>query len=265
MSANLVSANPVSANPVIAGLCAGLAVLSALVLSGVVDPPQVHTSPVIRPNSGYLEGEGPEAAESFLAEYRRSRLGTWAVEQSHRRTLADGRVITDTQHRAQAPGHSLVEVPGSIDLVAGGRANRCGPGDPSVPADAGAAAAQPSAQSGSGAPRVVCVDAGAAPDAATEVAADVTNLGVALTPSGPRRAPVYAVRTDGQGCWVLRLVLARKAPPFGARATFCFDRRTAAPMFTEVVRAEATDVVRTVAIRQPEEVDFTPGAPRDAQ
>ena len=76
-----------------------------------------------------------------------------------------------------------------------------------------------------------------------EVAAEMDRLGSYV--SGER--PLYRVEAAGAGCFVLELALALPSPPYGERATFCFDAATGARTRTVIERPEATDTTEVMS------------------
>jgi hypothetical protein len=74
---------------------------------------------------------------------------------------------------------------------------------------------------------------------------------------GPRR--LYDVARTGAACYELRLRVRFLAPPFGRRATFCFDEATGAPTLREIDRPEGRDRQEAVAVtRRVDDTDLAP-------
>lgn len=168
-----------------------------------------------------------EAAEAFLAAYERSRTGTYVAELVFTRTVP-GRSgsLSYTQRLVQRPPDDRLLVGGgSAEGRRGGRVLRCA-----------------TAPDGSAS----CTEGPPAGSYEEDVAGELGTLRDLV--SGDR--PVYEVAELGSDCFQLALAVAMPAPPYGERATFCFDEATGAVRRREVVRPEATDVVEATAIRR---------------
>jgi hypothetical protein len=89
-----------------------------------------------------------------------------------------------------------------------------------------------------------CRDAGAAPPYGQQIAGGEQLLRTQLI--GERR--LYDVVGAGRGCYQLRLRVRYPAPPYGRRASFCFDSGTWAPTLMEVDRPEGQDRQQAVSV-----------------
>ena len=70
------------------------------------------------------------------------------------------------------------------------------------------------------------------------------------------RTRLYAVTAGDSGCFRLRLVASVLTPPYGRRATFCFDAATGAPLRSEVRRDEGIDRITAVKVGVPTDADL---------
>jgi hypothetical protein len=203
-----------SATGPVIGIAAGLVVGAVLVgaLAASDWPHHAEGDPAV---------EQPAAARAFLAAWRQSRNGTWAVDGTFERVMGGRAVLTVAVHMAQRPPDLLRTGLGSVKAVQTGRRLACA-------ADAGGV--------------LHCSDAGPAPPYRDEVRSELAVLRTYVV--GPGR--LYGVVADGADCFVLRLRGSYLTPPYGQRARFCFDDATGAPVRSEVERFEATD--RTVAV-----------------
>jgi hypothetical protein len=176
-------------------------------------------------------GAGPDAAGAFLADYQRSRLATFVVEQRFTRTLADGRSLDEATRIVQRPPDDrLVLGLGSVSGRRDGRVVAC--------------TTDPGADPATAAPR--CTTGPPAEPYDAEVAAEVDALRAYL--AGDR--PLYEVTATDAGCY--ELALARPdfpSPPYGTAATFCFDPATGAPRLVEIRRDGSADRTEATAIR----------------
>jgi hypothetical protein len=59
---------------------------------------------------------------------------------------------------------------------------------------------------------------------------------------------MYDVTRTNSRCYELRLRVRFPAPPYGLRATYCFDAVTAAPTLIEVERPEGSDRQQAVSV-----------------
>lgn len=208
-----------------AGLAAGVLGVTALVGAGWPDHDE---------DTGPPRAETAAAARAFVARWRASRLGTWVVDATFVRVMADGRRLAFDVHMAQRPPDRLITGPSSLDARRGNERRACAADDADV---------------------VACREAGTARPYEAEVEDDIDLLrGYVLG-----RAAFYGVRTDGPDCFALRLRRPVLSPPYGERARFCFDPTTHAPVRAEVRRKEATDRTTAVEVRStPTEADLDP-------
>jgi hypothetical protein len=164
-----------------------------------------------------------EAAIAFLDAWAISRESTWKVIATFERTPANGSgALSSPLEMVQRPPDRLVRQFGSVTGVLDGEEVGCstGPDDET--------------QCRAGAP--VNYD--------EEVATELDRLEAYV--AGP--VPIYAVTREGSDCFRLDRQLEYLLPPYGDQARFCFDAPTGAPVRTEVVRPEATDVTKAEAV-----------------
>jgi len=174
-----------------------------------------------------------DAAAAYIADWRRSQLGTWKVALRWDRT-AGGSRLEDEIRIAQRPPHRLSEALGSVDARSGDRRLACAAG-----ADG----------------HLRCRDAGAAPPYEQDVAAGEAVLRQQLV--GPQR--LYDVTATSAHCYEFRLRLTYPAPPFGRQARFCFDPATGAPTLRDVDRVEGRDLQEAVSVSpQVTDADLAP-------
>jgi len=175
----------------------------------------------------------PDAGATYIADWRRSQLGTWKVVLRWDRT-AGGSQLEDEIHIAQRPPDRLTEALGSVDAQRGDRRLACAAG-----ADG----------------HLRCRDAGAAPPYTQDVAAGEAVLRQQLV--GPQR--LYDVAATSAHCYEFRLRVTYPAPPFGRHARFCFDAETGAPTLRDIDRAEGRDVQEAVSVSpQVTDADLAP-------
>lgn len=163
-----------------------------------------------------------DAAATYIADWRRSQLGTWKVVLHWQRT-AGGSRLDDEIRTAQRPPDRLSVALGSVDARQGDRRLAC-----AAVADG----------------HLVCRDAGAAPPWDRDVNAGEAVLRQQLL--GPQR--LYDVTSTSAHCYDFRLRLTYPAPPYGRRARFCFDTETGAPTLRDIDRAEGRDVQEAVSV-----------------
>lgn len=173
------------------GLLTGLAVVALLIAVGTL------------PRQETVDGE--EAVDQLAEAWRRYRTGTFVVESEWRRTKAsaDGSLVSATQ-LVQRPPDRIQRQFGSVRGQVNGEVVRCS----SDPVEGY---------------RCFSSDA-SAPDFAADVDAEVE----AMRSYGRGERPLYAVTTAGDGCFELELVAAYPDPPYGRRATLCFDPESGA-------------------------------------
>jgi hypothetical protein len=212
------------ATGLVAGVLVGLVGVAAL--AGARWPGREEESPSApRPSAA--------AARAFLDAYRRSRLGTWAVDARFERRTAAGAALTSEMHIAQRPPDRVVKGLGTIDARRDSRRWACA-------ADAAGA--------------VTCRDGGPAPPYEAEVAEELQTLAGYVGPEG-----FYAVTREGSTCFRLHLRAALPSPPYGQGALFCYDPETGAPVRTEIERIEGIDRTVALAVRaRPTEADLDP-------
>jgi hypothetical protein len=184
------------------------------------------------------------APVAFVDAWERSRLATYVVESTYTRELADGRGFSAATSVAQRPPDDrLVLGLGAVEGRLDGRVIRC-------------------ASDGAGESR--CFTGPPAPPYREEVDAELERLRGYV--DGDR--PLYRVAQRSSGCFVLVLNLDLPSPPYGRRATFCFDGDTGAPVRTVIEREEAVDTTVADRVRAevtdadlviPDELGPTPG------
>jgi hypothetical protein len=181
---------------------------------------------VVATVGGPSEGEGdvprPDDARAYVDAWRRSQQAVWKVDMKWERQ-ARGSRLEDMVRIAQRPPDRLVTGAGSVDARRGDRALACAEGEDG---------------------RLRCRDGGPAPPYEEEVARGVAVLEQQLL--GPRR--LYDVTRPSPNCYEFRLRFAFPAPPFGRRATLCFDEATGAPTLREIERAEGRDRQQAIAV-----------------
>jgi hypothetical protein len=208
--------------PIVAVLTGAVAGIAGVVGLAAADWPP-STEPA-QPSA-----ETAAAARRFVAEWRRSRLGTWALDGTFERVTSSGRRLRAEVHMAQRPPDRLVTGLSTVHSRQGDRRLACAPGPDG---------------------NVLCRDGGEVRPYAAEVADDIDILrGYVLGPTA-----FYGVAQDGP-CFQLRLRRPVLSPPYGFRARFCFDPATGAPVHAEVHRREGRDVTVALQVR---------GAPTDA-
>jgi hypothetical protein len=70
---------------------------------------------------------------------------------------------------------------------------------------------------------------------------------------------IYDVSRTNASCFQLRLRLPFPAPPYGRRASYCFDAATGAPTLIEIERIEGRDRQQAVSVSaQVDDADLAP-------
>ena len=205
-----------------AGLIVGIAATAAVAVTwGPTEP---------KHPSGRAQ---PDAAAAYVADWRRSQRGTWKVVLRWQR-LAGGQQLQDEVRIAQRPPDRLSVAAGAVDARQGDRRLSCAAGEDG---------------------RLRCRDAGAAPPYDQEVAAGEAVLRAQVI--GPAR--LYDVTSPLSRCYELRLRIRYPAPPYGQRASFCFDEATAAPTLREIDRVEGRDRQEAISVSaQVDDADLAP-------
>ena len=175
------------------------------------------------------------SADRFLAAWRRSLEGTWAIDATFERRAGTRRLSFEV-HQAQRPPDRLRVAGATVEGRVGGRTVGC--------------TTDASGQRS-------CRDGGPAPPYDDDVRSQVDTLATYF--AGP--APLYRAEVSGGTCFGLVLQRAILSPPYGERARFCFDRATGAPTLSEVHKRGSVDVTRAVAVRVPTAADLTPPSP----
>ena len=211
------------------------------VLAGVVAAtgwPRHHAGATrVAPTTTTLPPFHPSAAAAtaFLADERRSRLGTWMVVLFFERHTTKGGVVSGEQRIAQRPPDRLASGLGDLQSRHGDRSYACATGPTGT---------------------LACRDSGRALPYDASVAADLENLRTYVL--GAR--PPYAVEQAAPHCYELRLqVRVAKPLVFGTRARLCFDDATGAPTSSEITRQGAVDSWRPLSVRaRVSDADLTP-------
>jgi hypothetical protein len=174
-----------------------------------------------------------DAAPAYIADWRRSQLGTWRVVLRWQRT-AGANHLEDEVRIAQRPPDRLSIAGGSVEARRGDRQLACAAGDDG---------------------RLRCRDAGAAPPYNQEVDGGEAVLRQQLV--GPGR--LYDVTSTSPHCYDLRLRVSYPAPPYGRTARFCFDPATGAPTLRDIQRPEGRDLQEVVSVSgQVTDADLAP-------
>lgn len=221
----------------VAGLVVGVMAAAGLVIAGALD----HEAAPARSPLTVAERRAQDAT-SFLAAWERSRLATFVVTSSFRRTLTAGGGFTGDVVTAQRPPDRLERRNGAVSGRLGNRIVRCGTTAAGV---------------------YGCDSSPAGGSYRRSVERDVAILRSYL--DGP--LPLYVVEADvvDDGCFDLTQRRPLPAPPYGTAARFCFDPSTGAPTYTEVRRAEATDVTEATRVRaEARDADLRPPADGEA-
>lgn len=170
---------------------------------------------------------------AFLAAWKRSLEGTWAVDAVFERRVGTKRLTSDV-HEARRPPDHLRVAGGTAEGRLAGRVVACTTGPDGT---------------------VACRDGGPAPPYEDEVSKEMATLSGYF--AGPD--PLYRADEQEGGCFGLVLVRTILAPPYGESARFCFDARTGAPTDVEVRKRGSVDITHTTSVRaEPTAGDFTP-------
>lgn len=174
-----------------------------------------------------------DAGAQYIADWRRSQLGTWKVVLRWQRIVGSSR-LDDEIRTAQRPPDRLSVALGSVDARRGDRRLACA-------ADTDG--------------HLHCRDAGAAPSYDQDVAASEAALRGQLL--GPNR--LYDVTATSGDCYDFRLRFTYPVPPYGRHARFCFDEATGAPTLRDIDRVEGRDVQEATSVsRQVTDEDLAP-------
>lgn len=162
---------------------------------------------------------GAEAADALVEAYTRSLDATYRIEGEFSRTLPDGRTMRSAYLAVQRPPDRLQRSLGSTSGVINGRSVNC---------------STPSGGS------YTC----AATGEATSWDEEREDILDGLDQYVRGDDPVYAVTTDGSGCFDLVRRRTVEEASFGQRAQLCFDPTYAGYRRLEVVReGGAVDVM----------------------
>jgi hypothetical protein len=213
-------------SPVVRGAVAGLIVGVAAAVAVVA------TSPAGTKHAK-AGAQKADAGAQYIADWRRSQLGTWKVVLRWQRIVGSSR-LDDEIRTAQRPPDRLSVALGSVDARRGDRRLSC-------VADADG--------------HLHCRDAGAAPSYDQDVAANEAVLRGQLV--GPNR--LYDVTATSVHCYDFRLRLTYPVPPYGRQSRFCFDEATGAPTLRDIDRVEGRDVQEATSVSgQVTDADLAP-------
>lgn len=198
------------------GLAAGAAVCVAIAVTVVLlDSPGEQTI------------TGDQAAMAFVDDWEASKWGTYHVESTFRREMADGSELVDGVVLSQDPPDFVRLQFGGVDARIDDKPVLC-PSDPD------------------GAGTMQCTKGETETTYEELVAAEVARWDDYFFEGD---FPLYAVETTGDGCFDLTLTIVYLEPPYGNAARFCFDEATGAMVFARVERDEGTDTTEAVEIR----------------
>jgi hypothetical protein len=202
----------------VGGMLAG-SIVAVLVMSGWESEPDPIT--------------GDEAEAMFVAAWERSERGTYYVESTFLRVMADGRELESPVEVVRRPPDYLRFQFGGVDGRLGGRPVVCTSDPDGV---------------------VACDLARTPPVPHDDLVDEVMSRWEGYFEGD---VPLYRVSTEGDGCFDLRLARFELEPPYGTYARFCFDEATGAVTETEIRREEGTDFVEAVQVRaQVSDADF---------
>jgi hypothetical protein len=173
------------------------------------------------------------AVTAFLAAWRRSLEGTWAIDAVFERRIGTKRITFDVREARRPPDH-LRTAGGTVEGSVAGRVVACTTGSDGA---------------------LTCRDGGPAPAYNDDVDKQMATLSAYFAGS----EPLYRANDRGGGCFELVLRRTILAPPYGESSRFCFDPRTGAPKQVEVRKRGSVDVTITTAVRaEPTAADLTP-------
>jgi hypothetical protein len=174
-----------------------------------------------------------DAAAAYIADWKRSELGTWKVTMRWQRIVGTNN-LEDEIRTAQRPPDRLSVALGSVDARQGDRRLAC-------------------AQGSDG--KLHCRDAGAAPPFDQQAVAGEAVLRTQLL--GPNR--LYDVTQTSAHCYDFRLRFTYPVPPYGRQARMCFDEETGAPTLRDIDRAEGRDIQEATSVSgQVSDADLAP-------
>ena len=175
-------------------------------------------------NGGTTKNVEPkaDAATAYIADWRRSELGTWKVTMRWQRIVGTNK-LEDEIRTAQRPPDRLSVALGSVDARQGDRRLACAEGTDG---------------------KLHCRDAGSAPPFDQQVVAGEATLRTQLL--GANR--LYDVTQTSDHCYNFRLRFSYPVPPYGRQARFCFDEETGAPTLKDVDRAEGRDIQEATSV-----------------
>ncbi|MDZ7677566.1 MAG: hypothetical protein U5K29_03330 [Acidimicrobiales bacterium] len=205
---------------VLAGVVAGT--LAAWWLQTPPDRTAPVPALVSRPE---IAAASPEAAESFVAAWERSRRETYLAVSAWHRVTDVGAESHQTRVLAQRPPDRVLSSGRTLSGEVGGVRYECD----ELAED-----------------EVTCreLDTGFDED---DYAALVDEEVAAMWTYVEGDQPLYLVSRDGD-CFELRLARGMHAPPYGRQARFCFDPESGAPSEIQVERDAGTDTVELLSV-----------------
>ncbi|MFP4512686.1 MAG: hypothetical protein ACLFRV_07045 [Acidimicrobiales bacterium] len=205
---------------VLVGVVAGT--LAAWWLHSPPDPTASVPNLVSRPE---IAAASPEAAESFVAAWERSRRETYLAVSGWHRVTDVGAESHQTRVLAQRPPDRVLSSGQTLSGEVGGVHYECD----ELPED-----------------EVTCreLDTGFDEDDYEDLVDEEVS---AMWSYVEGDQPLYLVSRDGD-CFELRLARGMHAPPYGRQARFCFDPESGAPSEIEVERSEGTDTVELLSV-----------------
>ena len=169
---------------------------------------------------------GDDAVDRFLAAWRHSRTGTYVVDTTFTRRALNGSEINYFGRTAQRPPERLVlATDGSATLLRPGEVVTC--------------TASP------GSKHLQCLSSPTTESYNENVDAELADL----EPYVRGTQPLYSVEIDEGGCFVLGRLRFAPTSPYGESATFCFDKKTGAPLSIRVNQGGVVDTTRAHDLR----------------
>lgn len=172
-------------------------------------------------------------AVAFLKAWDRFRNATFVVD------LNSERYVTGIEQPLVGPGRIVQQPPVRVTFGFGGQSVTTGEGQQSCAGVGG---------------REACTGVSGAEPYGVQAARELSAFSQLLSGS----APVYRVVSTGGGCYSFTLYRAIGLPPYGDRASFCFDPVSGAMTLFETVNAAGRDRVTATEVRtqvQPEDLE----------
>lgn len=200
-----------------AGLVVGLLVAGAL---AYVDPDALSSEHEPPEETRFTGTE--EEVNAFLADWRRSRLGTWTIEATYSRKQGK-EVSTSSVLETQRPPDYLLSGLGSVRGRDATHEYACSDAE----------------ESGT-----VCTPGDAVPswDVMVALEMDALKTNVLASP------PPYGVRRTSDDCYRLTRLRPMLSGSFGDRARICFDPATGARTLHEVHQGEIVTTTRATRV-----------------